>query len=163
MPVSYTHLDVYKRQALTFTSDAAADMREKLDRAISGLVAEHPDNRHLQEQLVLLPQAQISTIHSFCLDLLRRNYYRLGLEAGFGVAGEAEVELLEHDVLQQYLEEAYADPSCGIADLADAYGGNRDDSALGEIMLELHQFCRSRPQPLSWLAASCGDVYKRQF
>lgn len=96
--------------ALTFTSDAAADMREKLDRAISNLVAEHPDNRHLQEQLVLLPQAQISTIHSFCLDLLRRNYYRLGLEAGFRVAGEAEVELLEHDVLQQYLEEAYADP-----------------------------------------------------
>lgn len=142
--------------ALTFTSDAAADMREKLDRAISGLVAEHPDNRHLQEQLVLLPQAQISTIHSFCLDLLRRNYYRLGLEAGFRVAGEAEVDLLEHDVLQQYLEEAYADPSCGIADLADAYGGNRDDSALGEIMLELHQFCRSRPQPLSWLAAACG-------
>ena len=83
--------------ALTFTSDAAADMREKLDRAISNLVAEHPDNRHLQEQLVLLPQAQISTIHSFCLDLLRRNYYRLGLEAGFRVAGEAEVELLEHD------------------------------------------------------------------
>ena len=92
--------------ALTFTSDAAADMREKLDRAISNLVAEHPDNRHLQEQLVLLPQAQISTIHSFCLDLFRRNYYRLGLEAGFRVAGEAEVELLEHDVLQQYLEEA---------------------------------------------------------
>ena len=142
--------------ALTFTSEAAADMREKLDRAISALVARQPHDRHLQEQLILLPQAQISTIHSFCLNLLRRNYYRIGLDAGFRVAGEAEIELLEHEVLLQYLEEAYADESSGITALADAYGGARDDSALLEIMLELHQFCRSRPQPLAWLAEACG-------
>ena len=149
--------------ALTFTNDAAADMREKLDRAISALVAAQPDNRHLQEQLVLLPQAQISTIHSFCLELLRQNYYRLDLEAGFRVAGEAEIKLLEREILLQYLEEAYADPASGICALADAYGGNRDDSALVEIMLELHNFCRSRPQPLAWLADACAVFSSREL
>lgn len=142
--------------ALTFTSAAAAEMREKLDRAISALAAEEADNRHLREQLSLLPQAQISTIHSFCLDLIRRHYYRVGLDAGFRVADEAEIALLENEILLEILEAAYAEPQSGLAELADAYGGNRDDSGLIEVVLSLHRFCRSRPRSLEWLAQACA-------
>ncbi|NLF80156.1 MAG: helicase-exonuclease AddAB subunit AddA [Clostridia bacterium] len=142
--------------ALTFTSAAAAEMREKLDRAISALAESEADNRHLREQLSLLPQAQISTIHSFCLDLIRRHYYRVGLDAGFRVADEAEIALLENEILLEILECAYAEPQSGVAELADAYGGNRDDSGLIEVMLSLHRFCRSRPRSLEWLKQACS-------
>ncbi len=141
--------------ALTFTNAAAADMKEKLDRALSALIQQQPDNQHLQRQLRLLPQAQISTIHSFCLDLLRKNYYRLQLDTGLKVAGEAEIALLEAETLQSCIEEAYDDPESMIRDLADAYGGNRDDNGLLEIVLGLHHFCRSRPHPWAWLKEAC--------
>lgn len=141
--------------ALTFTNAAAMDMKEKLDKAISHLAAGDPANRHLQDQLSLLPQAQISTIHSFCLELLRRNYYRIGLNAGFRVAAENDITLLRREVLQQYLEDAYEDNGSGIRELADAYGGNRDDSGLFDIVLALHDFCRSRRDPWQWLKRSC--------
>jgi ATP-dependent helicase/nuclease subunit A len=142
--------------ALTFTSAAAAEMREKLDRAISALAESQPDDRHLRQQLSLLPQAQISTIHSFCLQLIRRHYYRVGLDAGFRVADEAEIALLENEVLLEILEAAYAELESGITELADAYGGNRDDSGLVEVVLSLHRFCRSRPRSLEWLEQACA-------
>lgn len=140
--------------ALTFTNAAAADMKEKLAKTLSALAEETTDNEHLQRQLSLLPQAQISTIHAFCLELLRRNYFRLNIDAGFRVAGEAEINLLEIETLHQYIEDAYEEEGNGIRALADAYGGNKDDSSLLTIVRSLHHFCRSRPQPWLWLQAA---------
>ena len=86
--------------ALTFTNAAAADMCAKLDRSISALLEQDPENSHLRRQLSLLPQAHISTIHSFCLELLRENYFMLGLPAGFKVAAENDIILLKKEILE---------------------------------------------------------------
>ena len=131
-------------------------MKEKLDKGIAMLVASQPENAYLREQQSLLPQAKISTIHSFCLDLLKQNYYQACLDANFKVASETQIVLLEQEIIVDLLEEAYDDPSSGIGALADAYGGNKDDSGLIDIILCLYKFCRSRPQPLNWLADACA-------
>ena len=150
--------DITKVLAMTFTNAAAADMKAKLDKAISALVDADPGNGHLREQLSLLPQAQISTIHSFCLEMLRQNYFRVGLTAGFRVAAENDIAILKKDTLLAYMEEAYAAADGGLRKLADAYGGVKDDSGLVELALELYDFCRSRPDPWVWLKQA-GEAF----
>ena len=146
--------DVQRLLVLTFTHAAADDMRGKIQRALAQLCREQPDNHDYRRQLALLPQAHISTVHSFCLELLRSHYYRVGLPADFRVASEVEMSLLRQECLEECLEEAYAAPDSGLAELADAYGGVHDDSQLAQLILELHSYSRSRPDPEQWLRES---------
>jgi len=136
---------------LTFTHAAADDMRAKIDAALSSRVLAQPENRHLQRQLSLLPQAQISTVHAFCLSLLKRYYYFLDLPAGFRVASEMEGSLLLREVLDDFLEAEYAGPQSPLPRLADAYGGAKDDGGLIALMLSLYRYSLSRPEPVAWL------------
>jgi len=110
---------------LTFTHAAADDMRAKIQRALSQLCREQPGNADFRQQLALLPQAHISTVHSFCLELLRSHYYRVGLPADFRVASEVEMELLRQECLEACMEQAYGDEESGLAALADAYGAKK--------------------------------------
>ncbi|MBQ6808514.1 MAG: helicase-exonuclease AddAB subunit AddA [Firmicutes bacterium] len=143
---------------LTFTHAAADDMRAKIQRALSQLCREQPGNADFRQQLALLPQAHISTVHSFCLELLRSHYYRVGLPADFRVASEVEMELLRQECLEACMEQAYGDEESGLAALADAYGGVHDDSQLSQIILDLHSYSQSRPNPAQWLRQSAAQL-----
>jgi ATP-dependent helicase/nuclease subunit A len=144
-------LDLENLLVVTFTNAAAAEMRQKVAAALSSACRQDPHNKHLLRQLSLLPQAQITTIHSFCLDLIRRNFCALGLDASFRVAGELEQGLLLRQTLEKFLEQRYEENDQLLPLLADAYGGVKDDSRLMEIMLELYEFSRSQPHPQQWL------------
>ena len=137
--------------ALTFTKAAAADMRAKIDAALTQAAAAAPDDLHLARQAALAGQAKISTIHSFCLDLLRSQHYRVGLSPTFRVAGEGEMGVLLTQVLDDLFEEGYAASDGRLARLADAFGGSRDDSALAQLVRRLHEYSLSRPHPAEWL------------
>jgi ATP-dependent helicase/nuclease subunit A len=150
--------DINRLLALTFTNAAAADMRQKIDAALSSLLAANPGDSHLKRQAALLPQARISTIHAFCLDLLRRHYYRLDLPASFRVASELELSLLRGEVMDDFLEEEYAKLNSMLPAMADAYGGSRDDSGLVTTLMALHAYSLSRPQAGQWLA-DCADAF----
>ncbi|MEG1661234.1 MAG: helicase-exonuclease AddAB subunit AddA, partial [Clostridiales bacterium] len=141
---------------LTFTNAAAADMRAKIHGALTAMVKAEPDNRHILQELHQLPQASIGTLHSFCLNLLRRYYYRLELDGGFRIARETELVLLEDEVLENYLEQQYGQENGQAQALADAYGGGRDDRQLVELIQELYQFSRSQPHPEQWLQQACA-------
>ena len=110
-----------------------------------------PYNSHLRRELALLPQASISTIHSFCLDLLRREGGRVGLTPSFRVAGDLEKALLYQETMDNLLEIEYADAASALPDLADAYGGNRDDEGIAKLISRLYTYACSRPQPEQWL------------
>ena len=144
--------------ALTFTNAAAADMRFRIDQALSEVVEKQPDNAHLRRQIALAPLAGISTIHSFCLDLLRRYAYRLGLPSSFRIAGDLELRLLQSQVMEELLEEEYAREGSMLPALADAYGGNRDDSGLVTLLENVYAYSRSRPDPEAWLRA-CAEGF----
>lgn len=98
-------VDIDRLLVVTFTNAAAAEMRERIGAAIAAKLEEEPDNEHLQKQATLIHNAQITTIDSFCMYVIRNNFNDIGLDPGFRVADEGELKLLRQDVMQEFLEE----------------------------------------------------------
>ncbi|MDK2817221.1 MAG: ATP-dependent helicase/nuclease subunit [Moorella sp. (in: firmicutes)] len=145
---------------VTFTEAAAAEMRQRIGAALEAAAARQPENEFLRRQLLLLNRAHISTIHSFCLWVVRTYFYRLDLDPGFKVMDPAEADLLQLEVMDQVLEECFAaEPEGGpITDLADSLGG-RGDANLVDLVLKVWHFTRSLPWPEAWLAEAAA-VYR---
>lgn len=149
-------LDIDRLLVVTFTKAAAAQMRQRLCEALSALASERPHDQHILRQLGLLPQASITNLHAFCLDLVRQHFYRVGLDAGFRITQGMEQALLSRETLERYIERQYEAGNPYLPLLADAYGGTKDDTLLLEIILELHDFSRSQPNPESWIKQICS-------
>ena len=143
--------------ALTFTKAAASDMRAKIGAALTAAAAAAPDDLHLARQAALAGQARISTIHSFCLDLLRAEHYRAGLSPSFRVAGEGEMGVLLDQVLDDLFEAGYAVGDGRMQRLADAFGGSRDDGDLAKLVRKLYDYSLSRPHPEEWLRGAAAE------
>jgi len=99
-------VDIDRLLVVTFTNAAAAEMKERISRAIGERLEQQPENGHLQRQAALLHNAQITTIDSFCLFVLRNNFNDIGLDPTFRVADQGEIELLRQEVMGQMLENA---------------------------------------------------------
>lgn len=100
-------VDIDKLLVMTFTNAAAAEMRERVETALGKLLDEYPGNKNLERQNTLIHHAKITTIDSFCLNLLREHFHELDLDPGFRVADEGELMLLKADVMKELLEEYY--------------------------------------------------------
>ncbi|MDF9409568.1 helicase-exonuclease AddAB subunit AddA [Pelotomaculum isophthalicicum JI] len=144
--------DVDRLLVLTFTNAAAAEMRERIGRALAAKIDEYPGSKHLSRQMSLINHACIGTIHSFCLDVIRQHFYRIDLDPAFRVADETEAALIQVEVLEELFERRYsAGDNLPFNTLVDCYGGKRDDADLQELVLEIYRFARSTPQPAEWL------------
>jgi ATP-dependent helicase/nuclease subunit A len=146
-------VDIDRLLVVTFTNAAATEMRERIGDAISKALEASPDSRQLQRQLVLLGKSSITTIHSFCLDVIRNNFQYIDLDPGFRIADETEALLLKMEALDELFEEQYADGAGNseFLELLECYGGNRDDLAIQEMVLALYNFVQSDPWPQKWL------------
>lgn len=154
-------LDVDQLLVVTFTEAAAAEMRERIAAALQKASAEDPDNSRLQRQLALLGRASISTLHSFCLGLLRQYFYRLGLDPAVQVMNEQEALLLRQEVLDELFARRFEEePAGAFLGLIDRYGGGRDDEGLKSLVLSVFDYAQSLPWPDQWLleAAARFDV-----
>ncbi len=100
-------VDIDRLLVVTFTNAAAAQMRERIRQAIDRELSKDPFNEHLQRQAALLHKAQITTIDSFCLFVIRNHFHEIGLDPGFRVADEGELKLLQQDTLNELLEQEY--------------------------------------------------------
>ncbi|HOV78616.1 MAG TPA: helicase-exonuclease AddAB subunit AddA [Bacillota bacterium] len=153
-------VDVDRLLVVTFTNAAAAEMRDRIGRALAGRMKQQPGSKHLGRQLALLGRASICTIHSFCLDLLRQYFYRIDLDPGFRVADETEEFIIQAEVLEELFERRFASKENHLFTvLADSYGGKRGDEALQELVQEAFRFARSTPRPEEWLAKLSGHFY----
>lgn len=144
-------VDIDRLLVVTFTNAAAAEMRERIGEAIGKRLEAEPDNEHLQKQATLVHNAQITTIDSFCMFVIRNNFNDIGLDPGFRVADEGELRLLKQDVMKELLEERFAGRDEAFLHCVEYFStGNRDDAIEGHI-LKLYQFAESNPWPEEWL------------
>lgn len=150
-PVDIDHLLI-----VTFTNAAAAEMRERIGNAIEKALDEQPGDEHLLRQLTLIHNAQITTIDSFCLYVVRNHFHEIDLEPNFRIGDEGELKLLREDVLGRVLEQNYEEPSEAFSDFVEGYASGRTDAALNEMILQLYEFSRSYPWPEKWLDSFVG-------
>lgn len=144
-------IDVDQLLVVTFTEAAASEMKERIRNAIEKALEEQPDNIHLQRQATLVHQAQITTIHSFCLSVIRDYFHTIDLDPGFRVAEEGELKLLKRDILEEVLETWYQDAKPEFLNFVESYATGRDDKQLEEIILQMFEYSRSYPNPQAWL------------
>jgi len=138
---------------ITYTKAAAAELRSKISDKLTAYITEHPENRHMQQQIQRLHLAKISTVHAFCADILREYAYRLDISADFRIAEESECQEMMHVVLQQLLDDAYTEK---IEDEAfrcfvDTQGLGRDDRQVPEIILQIYSSALCHLDPNGWL------------
>lgn len=143
--------DADRLLVVTFTKAAAAEMRSRIALEISKLLEKDPINVNLQRQQILLTRAHISTIHSFCSDLIRENFYKLGISPDFRIIEDSEMQILRSEAAESVLEEFYASDDKEFSNLVENFSTGRDDSRIIQAVNNLYDFVRSHPFPKRWL------------
>ena len=151
------NVDIDKILVVTFTNAAASEMRERILDAIYKKLEENPDDVKLQRQLTLLNKASICTIHSFCLDVIRNNFYEIDASANFRIGDTAEVEMLKNDALEEIFEQKYLKNDSGFIKLIETYTDYRGDEKLQELILGIYKYIQSNPFPEKWLNQKVED------
>ena len=144
-------VDIDRLLIVTFTNAAATEMRERILNEIYKKLDENPNDLHLQRQLVLLNKSNISTIHSFCLEVIRNNFFKLDISPNFKLAEGAEIELLQMEVLEDLFDSFYEEENKEFLKLVETYCSYRDDEALKNLILKIYKFIQSTPFPEEWL------------
>ncbi|MFT8321822.1 MAG: helicase-exonuclease AddAB subunit AddA [Bacillus sp. (in: firmicutes)] len=158
--VSETPINVDELLVVTFTNASAAEMKHRIGDVLEKEMNANPHSMHIKKQLALLNKAHISTIHSFCLEVIRKYYYLIDLDPGFRIADETEAQLLRDECLEELFEEEYGkNGNNAFFDLVDAFTSDRSDDALQRIIQEVYDFSRANPFPSGYLS-SVTKMYK---
>ena len=151
--------DVDRLLVVTFTNAAAAEMRERISQSLERELKEQPGNAHLERQLTLLHNSQITTIDSFCLYLIRNYFERIDLDPSFRIGDENELKLMKQDAAEKVLEEAYAEQTEAFVDFVESFATGKRDNGLSELILQLYELAVSHPRPGAWLE-ECRESYE---
>ncbi len=147
-------IDIDSLLVVTFTNAAATEMRERIGVAISKAIEENKESKNIHRQLALLNKASITTIHSFCLEVIRNNFQSIDIDPKFRILDETEATLLKSETLNELFEEMYEDEegnNLDFFDLLESYGSNRDDQKIQDMVLNAYSFVQSYPWPQKWL------------
>lgn len=136
---------------VTFTNAAASEMRGRILDAIYEYLDEHPEDVRMREQIVKMAKANICTIHSFCLDVIRNHFYEIGISPNIRIGQQSEMELLRRQVLENLFEEKYENEDKEFLLLIDTYASYKGDDNLKELILNIIRNISSNPFPEEWL------------
>lgn len=145
-------IDIDKLLVVTFTNAAASEMRERVLDAIYKKLEQDPENENLQRQITLLNKASICTIDSFCLEVVRNNFYEIeNISPNFRIADTTEIELLKQEVIEDIFEKNYEEENQDFALLINTYTSYKDDTPLKDLVLKIYNYIQSNPFPEKWL------------
>ncbi len=144
-------VDIDRLVVVTFTKAAASEMRERIAAAIEKRMETEPDNAYLNRQYTLVHHAQITTIDSFCLYVVKNYFSYIDLTPGFRVGDPSELSLLENEVLEEVMESWYASEDEDFIQLLDNYATAKSDNAIVSMVKSLYNFSTSYPWPIEWL------------
>lgn len=137
---------------VTYTRAAAAELKERIQKTLLSLISQSPDNPWYRRQLVHLSSAHISTVDSFCGDLVREFFQKLPVSGDYRIADNGELSLLKQEAIELTLDEFYAKRDIAFINLVEAFASTRDDSRLQGNILRLYEFLRSHPFGEKWLS-----------
>lgn len=155
-------VDIDSLLVVTFTNAAAQEMRNRVGSALEDALAKHPTSNHLKKQLSLLQRASISTLHSFCMDVVKQYAYLLDIDPAFRIATEMEVDLMKQDVIDELFEEWYGqgeEEQEKFFAVVDRFSSDRSDLQVEELILDLYTFAMQNPWPNNWLNKLANDYY----
>lgn len=147
-------VDIDSLLVVTFTNAAAQEMRNRVGQALEAALETHPTSQHLKKQVSLLQRAPISTLHSFCMDVVRKYAYLLDIDPAFRIADDMEVDLIKQDVIDELFEEWYGlegEEQKRFFDIVDRFSNDRSDVDVETLILDLYTFSRQHPWPDHWL------------
>ena len=145
------HIDIDKLLVVTFTNAAASEMRERVLKAIYEKIDETPEDENLQRQITLLNKSSICTIDSFCLDVVRNNFFEIDISQNFRIGDTTEIDILKQEVLEDLFEEKYETENEDFTKLINTYTTYKDDTPLKEFILRMYNYIQSNPFPEKWL------------
>ena len=149
-------VNVNELLVVTYTNAAAREMKERIQSAIQSEINKETDpkkRQHLIRQIPLLGHADISTLHSFCLKVIRRYYYLIDFDPVFRLlTDETEKALMQEEVWDALREELYGEEDTLFETLAASYSNDRNDDGLTDLIFSLYNFSRANPKPLEWLS-----------
>ncbi len=141
---------VDKLLIVTFTNAAAAEMRGRIVEKIRQELKKDPGNRELSRQLALVPKANITTIHSFCLNIIRENFHLIDIDPSFGILDQGEKLLISVKLAREVINEMYEKHGKSFSHMSKWFAGGRDD-VLGKQIVSLYEYLRSFENPAGWL------------
>lgn len=143
--------DLEHMLVVTFTNAAASEMRERVRDGLERALREEGENAHLLAQLEAIGRADISTIHRFCGELLRRYFHLVGIDPGFRILEQPEADLMAGEAVEAAFEEEYEQATTRFYNLLDSFSATGDDAPAREAVLRLYRFARSDPDPQGYL------------
>ena len=144
-------VDIDKLLVVTFTNAAASEMRERIANAISKELEINPNSKNLQKQLTLLNRANITTMHSFCLDVIKNNFHKIDLDPSFRIGDQTEGVLIKAEVIEELFEDKYDEEDIEFTNLVEVFSNYKNDDNLKDLVLDLYNFTMSGPWPEKWL------------
>lgn len=144
-------VDIDNLMIVTFTNAAAGEMRERIMAALVDKLEMEGESEDIRRQISLLNRASITTVHSFCINVLRKNFHFLDLDPNFRIADATETKILVQEALEELLEDEYGLEEPDFVKLVESYSEDKGDLKLESLILKVYYFIQSQPYPLKWL------------
>ena len=156
------NLDVDKLLIVTFTNAAAAEMKSRIAKALLEIIRKDPNNTNAHRQLALLPNAKVSTIDSFCIGLVRENFFKLDIEQDFKILDNSENAVLEKTAMDEVLDFLYENGGDDFKSLVNMFSSTKDDKGFAEVVNRISHFISSQDFPDVWLDKIC-EIYNPEI
>lgn len=143
---------------VTFTENAASEMRDRISKKLDEMIERNPKDSWLKKQKMILPIAHISTIHGFCLHLIRNHFQEIGLDPAFRIADDGEKALLVRDCLDLLMEQECKKAREEFFLCEQCFDEDGNFSVLKERILQIFRFVQSVPFPEEWFAQSMREL-----
>lgn len=143
-------VDADRILVVTFTNSAAAEMKSRLEKRMAEICAENPDSNRLARQRLLLRNASVCTIDSFCIDLIRKNFTDVGVEPDFEIGNENDITDISSSALDEIFNPLFEEENKPFLDLLDFFGSFFDESKLKKAIKDIYDFCNKFPFPEIW-------------
>jgi len=144
-------VDIDKLLVMTFTNAAAYEMKERIRNALYKKINKNPENENLSRQMLLINRATITTIHSFCTEVIRNNYHLVDIDPSFEICDTTQSDQLKNKAIEEVLLKFYDEKSELFYQLINTFGRGNDDKNIIELVITIHNYIMSVPNPKKWL------------